>query len=588
MEIIISFFEWIIRIHRYPQKHKNELVIFWVIVSTIFYDNLPYEFGRTVILISNGLVVAYYLALFYTKLKGVNLEGPFKLIYSKLSDRLVIAIWVVSMTQIFNFIEMFLILPKAVERQMLSAIPISYFIYLLISVISIFVIWIPSPLIHKKHLRLAYKCKKEDEERYLIEFSKRDRMYYSILFEKSELPNKVKSVKGSFNLVNDLNTETVKETIEIENSKFCEYSIAIKGAVKGITDFWDKHNRHVVDMFNSLGMVEKSSREALKEGLISHMNNESIMGTIKYRLKGYYGEERLYKKMNSTGVSYFEGNTFLSDISNRTTEVDALIIADDSLHVFEVKDYSAKEIILEKSGYFYKVDYYGNEQKMETLGQVERCNSILIEILGREIPIYNYIVLSDPETKVINHFDNERLKVMHIDAIPFSLNSIKQTETTETYKNIMQRLENSLVAEKLYPAVNVTEVYNKLRFEILKLGLVLKELEKDIWNLIEFYENGNPEQIAQLCVEDMVKESKYTSVSKEFIESVKESKIRNRKKNIDYFKTILLNEEADGSLKKMRLDLESFLDNIDILHTKNYQDAMGIKVKDKGENINDR
>lgn len=162
-------------------------------------------------------------------------------------------------------------------------------------------------------------------------------------------------------------------------------------------------------------------------------------------VKGYKGEEKTKEVFRSSGTMFSSGDNFLipkSDLSEKAQilEVDFMVIGDGAVYLFENKDFSADKIVLEASGYFYKVDKYGKEHKLETLNQANRQRNLLRSMLGDDIEIINFIVLSDSETKIINNFNLSSIKVVHIDGLAFYLSEIKQknAEFSSKAKNILE------------------------------------------------------------------------------------------------------------------------------------------------------
>lgn len=590
VSIVGSFFGWIGKIHRYPKSNKGGITIFWMILSMlvfrwfpgVIYENFLVVDG--VIILTNTFIALYSISVVFTKFTGIE-KGAFRAIYRRISEKMVIVVWAVSVFHVHYSLQSAAIMSTygatlgSLKNVML----------LLITCVGFFTVVLPKPLPHLKQLRDQYTKerereveesrlhKKKEEERlaeekerlrveenrryeaetaYKVDFEQRFSRYLSELYGGNETKVRVELLLSGVLTTNQFMNDKVDESIELTNTEFNEHALLIKRYVQVLWNFWDTHRDHMLATIEHMDIAGRGRVNKISKGISKYPEKTSMMRYIRNRLKGYYGEQNLNKKLTSSGVDFVDGLTYQSKITGRTVELDAMIICDDSLHVFEVKDYSAKKIVLEKSGYFYKVGYNDEEQKMETFSQVERCNNVLRDILGKDIPIYNYIILSDAETRVVNHFDSDQLKVIHVDAVPFVLSGIKQTGTTDVYKRIKRQMSEAITEERSYAAVDVVEARNRLEAEMSAMREQMGHLKTYSEQVVKTYIDGIYGEMLDKCAEDIADEVVSPNVSDKFIERVKYEYLITLKDQADFFERVLLNDDTGGGLYKMNADLQ--------------------------------
>jgi len=188
-----------------------------------------------------------------------------------------------------------------------------------------------------------------------------------------------------------------------------------------------------------------------------HFN--SAVSIMFGQLKGASGEKLAIDKIKGTGKKFISNAVIKS--SEGQAEIDAIVFGKNKIYTFECKDYSAKEIVLNSSGYLYKIKNNDEEERIEVLSQVERHNRIIKSAFGQEVQIINTIIITDRNTKVTSQLNNDYLKLYHVDMLSFFVSQIEQggDELMEMYE-VVKGIEKSfplpdldLIEEKIKEAV---------------------------------------------------------------------------------------------------------------------------------------
>lgn len=259
---------------------------------------------------------------------------------------------------------------------------------------------------------------------------------------------------------------------KMTNSEFNEYNKSLLTQSCVLENIFNSHKTKINNILNGLGIPPININE--------EWGNDSPFSTSIGLLKGYAGEDKVIKHFRDSRKNFFEGICLKSPITNEHVEIDALFIADNEVHIFEIKDYSAKEITID-AGFVTRVDKYGKEHKLEILGQVARCNKILTDVIGRDIKVINHIVLTSRYTKVSDNMKSPSLKMCHIDYIPFLLRDLSQVEDA-FYKDVESKLKQHQTKEREFMLFDNKKVFydisNKIYSDIDIMSSFLNDLNQ--------------------------------------------------------------------------------------------------------------
>jgi hypothetical protein len=147
-------------------------------------------------------------------------------------------------------------------------------------------------------------------------------------------------------------------------------------------------------------MPIKARSELLELKILRILNTRMDLSVNKQRYylnleKGFEGEvqfDLLTEKLNS---DCFILNDLLLEISNTKFQIDSLIIYQETIYLFEVKNFEG-DFCLEPDSFH---TFSGKEIK-NPLDQLKRSNSLLRQLirnLGHNLPIEAYIVFINPE-----------------------------------------------------------------------------------------------------------------------------------------------------------------------------------------------
>lgn len=223
---------------------------------------------------------------------------------------------------------------------------------------------------------------------------------------------------------------------------------------------WSKFYNHALNYYklSSNGSVSGS--------------RESLFRMIQ---QGFDGETRLKSVMDIElpGKVYY--GVTLKNSEGETVELDALVIHDSGLTVIESKDFKADEVVIDNSGYFYRVRR-GVEERLDTLNQINRANGILRSIFGSGTLIKNILVLTNEETRVRNNFTDDYLQLVYYNALPFKLRSLSFIDISKI-DSIKGILESNSTGERRYKMYNLELYINNL---ILLLKSDIEQLKSYI------------------------------------------------------------------------------------------------------------
>lgn len=248
------------------------------------------------------------------------------------------------------------------------------------------------------------------------------------------------------------------------------------------TDMY-KESSKILDLLDRLKYIISGDNEDLSKQLkldldLDNYSYDSMRAFSENISKGFRAEEIMMKK-----IGHLDGllDNITLEKNGQTVELDAILVNDDGVHLIEVKNYSADTIIFESSGMAYR-NRRNHSEKIDILDQVSRARNIIRDIIGPNINIYNVIVFADNNTKVIDHMNNENIKVVHMDLLSFLFQN--QTNHKPENKDIENLLLESRVEERKYDFYDVTRVKSDF----------LDSIDRDIQTLhrvLDYIDNSN-------------------------------------------------------------------------------------------------
>lgn len=159
-----------------------------------------------------------------------------------------------------------------------------------------------------------------------------------------------------------------------------------------------------------------------------------VMETLNYRMnlaatekakfenqvKGFDGEKQFDFHMSESHQSGIVLNDLVLDYRDTVFQIDALLITNDSVYLYEVKNYTGS--------YYYKEDSFFTESEYKILNplrQVDRSATYLHNVmlrLGYRLPIYPIIVFINPDFTLYSSIPNKLF--LFSNQLPKHLNSL--------------------------------------------------------------------------------------------------------------------------------------------------------------------
>lgn len=111
--------------------------------------------------------------------------------------------------------------------------------------------------------------------------------------------------------------------------------------------------------------------------------------------KGYEGEQKFAARLEELSEKLFILHDLLLEWNNTYFQIDTLIISENTIHLFEVKNYEG-EFYIESDRWYTK----SKKEIKDPVLQLIRCESLLRQLLqhyGINLPIKSYVIFINPE-----------------------------------------------------------------------------------------------------------------------------------------------------------------------------------------------
>ncbi|SMP57377.1 Nuclease-related domain-containing protein [Anoxynatronum buryatiense] len=240
------------------------------------------------------------------------------------------------------------------------------------------------------------------------------------------------------------------------NDEFCQKAIQLTNALDVAKKIEHEKCNLLGSHYSSMWHYRKNTEE------LFYAAPDSPIKRCQHMLKGHFGEVKAQKVLDNLAIEYMEGFNFHGKDSTESVEIDFLTIVKGTLYTIEVKDYSADEIAIESSGQLMKW-INGRSEPLEIMNQVSRHGKFLRSIFGNQMQIISIIALSDKNTRVIDNFNSDTLKVVYVDALPFLIGAAQ----TEADLDLLSQLLKYKTKPKMFPFFDIDTMRSELHDQLL-------------------------------------------------------------------------------------------------------------------------
>ena len=179
-----------------------------------------------------------------------------------------------------------------------------------------------------------------------------------------------------------------------------------------------------------------------------------------YKEKGFEGEVKFDLLTEKLAGERIILNDLLFEVNNTKFQIDTTIIFQETIDLFEVKNYEGD--YLYNSGSFYTVS---GKEIQNPLDQLKRCESLfrqLLQSLGFKIPIEGKIIFINPEFTLYNGPQNQSIIYpTQINQFMKKLNS-KPSKLNERHRRLAEKLVSLHQIESPYKRLRHYEI-NQIR-----------------------------------------------------------------------------------------------------------------------------
>jgi hypothetical protein len=176
--------------------------------------------------------------------------------------------------------------------------------------------------------------------------------------------------------------------------------------------------------------------------------------------KGYEGEVMFDEYLKTIGVKSYVLNDLLFELNHSHFQIDSLLISQNHLHLFEVKNYEGEFYF--EGAKFKK--FNGNEVKNPLL-QVDRNESLFRQLMnsfGVKIPIKAYLIFINPEFTLYQApLDRRIILPTNLNRTIQQINNEKST-LNDQHAGLSEKLLSSHIAKSPYSKIPLYE-YSQLQ-----------------------------------------------------------------------------------------------------------------------------
>lgn len=193
--------------------------------------------------------------------------------------------------------------------------------------------------------------------------------------------------------------------------------------------------------------------------------SENVKQYYLYQDKGFEGEQKFDEWLENFLGDYLILNDLLLEINNTIFQIDSMLISQETIHLFEVKNYEGDYYI--KDGQWYS-SFSGNEIK-DPLLQLKRSESLLRQVLQSirsNFSIKSYIVFINPDFTLLQA--SKELPIIY----PNQINRFVKRLDQQLSSKLNQR--HMKLAEQLISMNLIEDAYSKLpkyEFDQLQKGI---------------------------------------------------------------------------------------------------------------------
>ena len=189
-------------------------------------------------------------------------------------------------------------------------------------------------------------------------------------------------------------------------------------------------------------MILKERTKSITHRVLESLNfrmNLPVDEQLKYenQVKGWAGEKQFDFYMGQFNQSGYVLNDLVLNYKDTVFQIDSLFIANDSIYLYEVKNYTGS--------YFYKEDSFFTEsgyQILNPLRQIDRSVTYLQNVLlrlGYRLPIHPMVVFINPEFTLYSILPNKHFLFSyqlpkHLSTLSNQTLSIKQEQLNLAHK----------------------------------------------------------------------------------------------------------------------------------------------------------